>query len=158
MWDIEESPHATGSIFIKSHEHQRHLACDELGKLYTSDKYGESETWRLDPRLPLSLSGPQLAALGAAGTLGVALTVAMPFAVMGIVEAAGLTVTELTVAGAAAGVSAEALMGVGGGALLGVGLVGTSVALLHLKGDLSTEVNEESVTSSLRPISAWRNW
>jgi hypothetical protein len=125
MWDIEESPHAPGSIFIKSHEHQRHLACDDLGKLYTSDKYGESETWRLEPRLPLSLSGPQLASLGAAGTLGVALTVAMPFVVMGIVEAAGLTATELTVAGAAAGVSAETLFGVGGGALLGLGLVGT---------------------------------
>jgi hypothetical protein len=158
MWDIEESPHAPGSIFIESHEHQRHLACDEFGKLHMSDKYGESETWRLEPRLPLSLSGPQLLALGAAGTLGVALTVAMPFAVVGIVEAAGLTTTELTVAGGVAGVSAEVLLRVGGWALLGVGLVGTSAALLDVKVDLSTEVKEECVTNSLRPISAWRNW
>jgi hypothetical protein len=158
MWDIEESPHAPGSIFIKSHEHQQHFACDEHGQLYTSDKYGESETWTLEPRLPLSLSGPQLAALGAAGTFGVALAVAVPFALVGIVEAAGLTATEITVAGAAAGVSAEALLGMGGGALLGVGVVGTSAALLNLKGDLNTEVKEESVISSLRPISAWRNW
>jgi hypothetical protein len=61
-----------------------------------------------------------------ASVVGVVLTVTTPFAVLGAVEAIGWTATEL---GLVAGLSAEAVAGLGGGALLGVGVVGTTAAI-----------------------------
>jgi hypothetical protein len=146
---------------LVSRTHQRQLSCDDAGNLSTSDhRYGQWETWRLEPRLPGSLNGSQIAAMGLAGAVGVALTVAMPFAVGGIIEAAGLTATQLAV-----GVSAEALVAVGGGALLGAGVVGTTAVLVDQQTSTSNDqslstqqVMEENVTNSSRPISTWRTW
>jgi hypothetical protein len=59
--------------------------------------------------------------------------------------------------------SAEALIGVGGGALLGAGVLGTTAAVVkdEVEGrDLSptTEVKDDYLMGSQRPICAWRDW
>jgi hypothetical protein len=160
IWEMEESPY--GGIFLISKMHLRILAVGEDNKLCTSmDQYTELETWKLEPRLPLSLSGGKILALGAAGVVGVALTVAMPYAVLGAVEAVGMTATELALL---AGFTAEAVAGFSGGALLGAGVVGTTAALAKDQQETSDgmpaplEIKEDDLLSSLRPISAWRYW
>ena len=103
---MEESPH--GGVFLKSKAHQRILSVQKDTLCTTQDSFTEMETFRLEPRLPATISGPRIAALGAAGALGVALTIAMPYAIVGAMEAAGLAATELSIL---AGISAEALAG-----------------------------------------------
>ena len=151
LWEMEESPH--NGIFLKSKNHQRLLSYDG-DKLYTAEEqYTMTETWRLEPRLPPSISGSKIIALSAAGAVGLALTVAMPYAVLGAYEAAGL---------AAFGFSAEALAGFGGGALLGASVVGSTAAFVDDTNDSemspTAKNREEYLTNALRPISAWRTW
>jgi hypothetical protein len=159
-WEMEESPH-NGGIYLKSKAHQRLLSFDGQKLSTTEDQNTTTESWRLEPRLPPSISGAKLTALGAAGAVGLALTVVMPYAVLGVVQVAGLTATELSLA---AGFTAEALAGFGGGALLGATLVGTTATYVNdsknNNADLSptAEIKEDYLTGSLRPISAWRNW
>ena len=114
------------------------------------------------------------------------MTVATPFAVLGAVEAVGLTATELAV-----GFTAEAIAGFSGGALLGAGVVGSTAMSLSKQQQpnyyernnedvgiktnsggnqdmriddhrqlvsSTTDVNEDITSNSLRPLSAWRNW
>jgi hypothetical protein len=189
-WDIVESPHSCGgAVCFISHAHQRQLAADDHGHLSTSfhqgGQNGEWQSWRMEPCMPSSISGSQIAALTAAGTVGLALTLVMPFAVMGAIRVVGgVTATELV----GFGVTAEAVAGLSGGAgaLLGASVVGTTKAALtkqqqirynnndhddkngsssslnnnseHQLVSLSAELNEDTVSNSLRPISAWRNW
>jgi hypothetical protein len=158
LWEMEESPH--GGVYLKSKAHQRTLSVQNTNVLCTTrDSFTEAETFRLEPRLPATISGPRLAALGVAGVVGVALTIAMPYAILGIMEAAGVAATELSVL---AGISAEALAGAGGGALLGAGVVGTTAAVVKDSVDdrslsPSAEVKDDLIGVQ-RPISAWRNW
>lgn len=86
---------------------------------------------------------------------------AMPFAVLGAVEAAGAAVTELAVAG----LSAEALVGAGAGAMIGIGMVGTTAAIVpndmtrnskSMPGSVC--ISEDGAYAGQRPISAWRTW
>ena len=91
--------------------------------------------------------------------MGLAISVAMPFAVLGAIEAAGATITELAILG---GISAEALASVGAGAVIGAGMVGAT-ALVH--NDLKAQEEEimpisttTNVLAVQRPISAWRSW
>ena len=124
--------------------------------------------------------------MATAGAVGLALTVATPFAVLGAVEAVGLTATELAV-----GFTAEAIAGFSGGALLGAGVVGSTAMSLSKQQQpnyyernnedvgiktnsggnqdmriddhrqlvsSTTDVNEDITSNSLRPLSAWRNW
>ena len=170
MWDIQSF--SQGFVILVSSEHQQALCCDEHGILFTSDILRESDIsfWRLEPRMPLSLSGPQMASLGAAGAVGLALTAAMPFAVLGMAEFAGIAVTgvaatDLAVAGsevaAAAGFTSSAMIGFGSGALLGAGVIGkTAMSVIDTKKDeLTTDLKDEETSGSLyRPISNWRNW
>ena len=86
---MEESEH--GGVVFRSREHHRMLAvCD--GDLCTTgddDGIDKRHSWRLDPRLPHAISAGKVAVLSAVGIMGAALTVAMPFAVLGAVEAVG---------------------------------------------------------------------
>ena len=168
LWEMEVSNYGSGEMYLKSKATQRLLTLDhdEMTGKYkfklstVEDRFSLQETWRLDPRLPTSLSGPKLAALGAAGAVGVALTVTMPYATLGIVEAAGMTATRLAV-----GFTVEALAGFGGGALLGASIVGTTAAMVEKdckeqQQSLATETKADYFLSkgSNRPISSWRNW
>jgi hypothetical protein len=90
--------------------------------------------------------------------MGVAMTAAMPFAVLGVIEVAGAAATEL----ALVGLSAEALAGAGAGAMIGIGMVGTTAALLSSDSErtskhMSVLCFSEDFTPQ-RPISAWRTW
>eukprot|EP00539_Tryblionella_compressa_P021454 CAMPEP_0178888450 /NCGR_PEP_ID=MMETSP0747-20121128/17178_1 /TAXON_ID=913974 /ORGANISM="Nitzschia punctata, Strain CCMP561" /LENGTH=223 /DNA_ID=CAMNT_0020557761 /DNA_START=50 /DNA_END=721 /DNA_ORIENTATION=- len=163
LWEMEESP--DGGVLLRSREHRRYLAVSHSGDgtLCTTpeeEATGLEQSWRLDPRLPSTISAGKVAVLSAVGVMGVALTVAMPFAVLGAVEAVGATVTEL----AFLGLSAEALAGAGAGAMIGVGMVGTTAAFV---GDDPTKskpmpthasLTEDYVAGSHRPISGWRTW
>lgn len=160
-WELEES-HTPGSLYVRSKSHQRLLSYDGKTLSTTEDQYTENETWRLEPRLPAYINGAKIAAMGAAGALGVAVTVAMPFAVLGAVEAAGLTAEVLAV-----GFTAEAMAGLGGGALLGATVLGSTAQYVadqdskHQKDGMApatAEFKEDYMTSSFRPISAWRTW
>ena len=164
-------------VHIVSCTHQRKLACDEAGRLSTSYQgNAEWQSWRLEPCLPFSMSSKNIVAISTAGAVGLALTVAMPFAVVGAVEAVGLTATEI-----AAGFTAEAMVGLGGGALIGAGVVGKTAMSLNQDQRPAgggnghdrkasnehqppqyvspmLEANEGITSHSLRPLSAWRNW
>ena len=114
--------------------------------------------------LPPSLSGNKILAIGAAGAIGAAVTVAMPFAVLGAVEAAGVaaTTTELSLL-AASGLSAEVLTG---SALIGAGVAsGTTAAMAKDEQELPDgmpapiEITEDcQALRSKRPLCAWRCW
>ena len=99
--------------------------------------------------------------LSAVGVLGAVITVAMPFAVLGAVEAAGVAATQI-----ALGVSVEAVAGASAGAILGVGMIGTTAAVVdnsppQQRKTLSSNVllnNEDYISTSQRPISGWRTW
>jgi hypothetical protein len=93
--------------------------------------------------------------------MGVAITVAMPFAVLGVIEVAGAAATELAVVG----LSAEALAGAGAGAVIGIGMVGTTAALVsgdskriptHMPANVY--LSEDFMPIAQRPIAAWRTW
>jgi hypothetical protein len=116
--------------------------------------------WKLAIRnVPPMISGPKLAALGAAGVVGIAQMVAIPYAMLGVVEVAGLTATELTVI---AGLLPVA--GYGGRPLLGATVLGTTAALVDdgaKPSDMSlttAEAREDYSLSAQGPISAWRKW
>lgn len=159
IWEMQESPF--GGVFLKSKDHERTLAVQNETLCTTTESLTEAETFRLEPRLPSTMSGSKMAAMGAAGAVGLALTVAMPYAVIGVMEAAGLAATELSIL---AGISAEALIGAGGGALLGAGVVGTTAAVVKDEAENNAnlsptaDIHEDHITGVQRPISAWRNW
>lgn len=102
-------------------------------------------------------------ALAIVGAMGLAITIAMPFAVLGAIEAVGATVTELALLG---GVSVEALASVGVGVGVGVGMVSTAV--VRIPNDSNAKAEEVSATTSeftkeynfasQRPISGWKSW
>ena len=154
---MEASPH--GGIYLKSKAHQCTLSVQNEILCTTRESFNVAETFRLEPRLPATISGPRLAALGAAGALGVALTFAMPFAILGVMEAAGLAATELSIL---AGISVEALAGAGGGAVLGAGVIGTTAAVVKDSTDDRNLSSAAEISDDLigicRPISAWKRW
>ncbi|KAL3935918.1 MAG: hypothetical protein SGBAC_008664 [Bacillariaceae sp.] len=149
LWSIEQSGY--GGVYLKSKTYQRRLAVVEEGddsKLCTTrEEYSRHETWRLEPCLPFFLSPTKIAAMASAGVLGLALTIAMPYALLGIVEvgyaeAAGLAALRV---------------------LVGAGMVGTTgvcVADTDPSANMpsSPTANEDYQTASCRPISAWKNW
>mmetsp|Transcript_17481 Transcript_17481/g.48272 ORF Transcript_17481/g.48272 Transcript_17481/m.48272 type:complete len:605 (+) Transcript_17481:234-2048(+) len=161
IWEKKVSPH--GGVMFLSREHLRVLAVNEVtGTLFTTP--GDEETslchsWRLDPRLPRSVNGGKVI-----GVMGLAISIAMPFAVLGAMEAVGATITEL----ALLGTSVEALAAAAAGAAIGAGLVGTAAKLVsdaNPKEQSPSELSEAQVTGpweenipSQRPVSAWRSW
>ena len=145
IWEIEESQY--GGVCLKSKPHHMYLSV-EKGRLCSREEpVSEAESFRLEPSLPATISGPRLAALGVAGAVGLALTFAMPFAVLAVMEVA----------------ATEILIGAGGGALIGAGVLGTTAAVVkdevndrHLSR--TAEVKDDYLIGLQRPISAWRNW
>jgi hypothetical protein len=101
LWQMEQSP--LGGIYLKSKAYQRHLAFvkdedKDTSKLCTTDeKFTTQETWRLEPCLPFFLSATKIAAMASAGVLGVALAVAMPYALLGVVELGAVEVCCQTI-------------------------------------------------------------
>jgi len=91
LWDKHVQPH--GGVAFMSKEHLRYLAVSETGELLcTTDGNDETSmrhSWRMDPRLPRTISGGTGGYL--ANTLGLTIAATMPFAVLGAIEAeAGL--------------------------------------------------------------------
>merc|ERR1712203_907939 len=92
-----------GGVMFLSKDHLRYLAVNEDDdSLVTTN--GEEETnirhfWRMDPCLPSTISGGKIAALSVAAAVGLSVAVFMPFAVLGAIEAAGATITELALLG-----------------------------------------------------------
>ena len=175
IWEMEESPY--GGIFLKSKSNHRILSIRGGGTVeggdvtsylctISGDQHTEQETWVLEPRLPPSLSGNKILALSAAGIAGAALTVAMPFAVLGAVEAAGVAATEVSLLAAGGAFTAEAALATAGASLVVGGVaVGTTAAIAKDPQELSdgmpapVELKEDYLSlGSKRPISAWRHW
>jgi len=141
LWTIEESPH--GGVFIVSDEHRSVLSCDTGGKLMAvTDKSDLEETFRLEPCMPPSRSGPMIAGIVGGGLATAAFACAAPFMVTGVVAAMGFGEAGIAAGSVAAGMmSAEAAAaggGVAAGGLVaslqaigaaGLGFVGTSTAI-----------------------------
>uniref|UniRef100_A0A7S4AK01 Fascin domain-containing protein n=1 Tax=Pseudo-nitzschia australis TaxID=44445 RepID=A0A7S4AK01_9STRA len=151
LWEKQVSSH--GGVTFLSREHLRFLAVNPSdGSLYTTPGGEETNlrhSWRLDPRLPRSISGGKIA-----GAVGLAISLAMPFAVLGAIETAGAAVTEL----ALLGTSVEALAGAVAGAAIGAGVVGKAAAQKEKSpSELSNGQWEDNIAAQ-RPISAWKSW
>jgi hypothetical protein len=92
--------------------------------------------------------------------MGVAITVVMPFAVLGVIEVAGAAATDLAIVSS---LSAEALASAG--AMIGIGMVGTTAAFVSGDSKRTSKpmsvhecFSEDFTTVAQRPISAWRTW
>lgn len=161
IWEKKISPH--GGVMFLSREHLRFLAVNEVrGTIFTTPADEETtlcHSWRLDPRLPRSISGGKVV-----GAMGLVISIAMPFAVLGAVEAVGATITEM----ALLGTSGQAFAGAAAGAAIGAGVIGTTAAFVanqqpneqspsELSEMLADGPWEESIANR-RPISAWKYW
>jgi hypothetical protein len=87
-WEMEDSTH--GGIYLKSKAYQRYLSVtkdDNASKLCTiEEQYTANETWRLEPSLPFFLSTRKIATMAATGVLGIGVTVAFPYALLGVAD------------------------------------------------------------------------
>jgi hypothetical protein len=139
-WEIEEAP--DGGFLLVSSVQGRQLYCDTKGNLSASLE--DCQGWRFEPRMPGSISGPRLAALSGAGVAAAALVVAAPF-----------------LAVAWFGIGAEISAAMGGGALVGTVVVGTTAAVVGAKTSSRTNTVEEEqdvVPIPNRPLVGWRSW
>ncbi|KAL7464537.1 hypothetical protein ACHAXS_004875 [Conticribra weissflogii] len=127
LWKLEYSPH--GGIFIISREHGRYLSCDGKGLCTTTDEAGGWETWVLVPIMPPTINMHQITIYSSIGAATLALSVAMPFAIMSIIGGMRFTGGGITAGSIAAGMmSAEAIASGGGVA------AGGTVAVLQSIG------------------------
>jgi hypothetical protein len=161
LWDIIESPH--GGFFIMSTLHDAQLLFrDDIGVLMVDrDQYEAQSSWVLQPAgLPNTLSDGKKLALVGAGVGALALSVAVPFAVVGI---GGLLVEA---------VAAEAIIaGVGGGLLLGGAVIGSTAVFVPNKNWRhgfaqsfllrSNQNHDDPLLQDCtlnRPLCAWESW
>jgi hypothetical protein len=166
LWEVETTPNG-GYVFV-SQKYNRILSWSDSGekdgKLCTvkqaasdSSNYSDREIWRLDPCLPRAVSGGKIKTFAIGTAAAVATTVALPFAVAGVVGVLGAEVGllgELIVAGLT-----------GAEAIADIGVVGTTAALVFKEsGDTfsthSDHSEKEKSTSAWtkRPFCAWRSW
>jgi hypothetical protein len=116
--------------------------------------------WRLNPCLPRAISSSKIRTFAIGTTAAIATTIAMPFAVAGVV---GLIGTEM---GILANVVAATLTGAE--ALASVGVVGATAAMVFREtatGDSQTaaasvddEEKDEPNKYKMRPFCDWRAW
>lgn len=116
-WIIGSSPH--GGVFIRSAKHGGWLSFDTDGFPFISTVYASWETWRLEPIMPIKISGKQIWCLVGAGVVTITLSVAIPFAVMGVVGAMGFGVEGIAVGSMAAGMMSAEAIAAGGGVAAG---------------------------------------
>eukprot|EP00339_Tiarina_fusa_P013373 CAMPEP_0117010868 /NCGR_PEP_ID=MMETSP0472-20121206/9471_1 /TAXON_ID=693140 ORGANISM="Tiarina fusus, Strain LIS" /NCGR_SAMPLE_ID=MMETSP0472 /ASSEMBLY_ACC=CAM_ASM_000603 /LENGTH=692 /DNA_ID=CAMNT_0004713513 /DNA_START=114 /DNA_END=2192 /DNA_ORIENTATION=+ len=125
LWEIEVS--ATGGYIITSTNimHPGRLCYDVERSCWTvsSAKHEDCE-WSLHPKMPESISGPQLGVMVGAGVGALALTVAAPFAVAWGVAAIGFGAEGICAGSAAAAMMSAEAVASGGGIVAG-GLVAT---------------------------------
>jgi Interferon-induced 6-16 family len=138
-WTIKTSSHG-GIILTSQFNGSKNLGYDG-SEYYLCDHEGTWETWELRPILPQSTTKAQLL-VPIVTTIGaVALAVATPFAIMGVVGMLGFGASGITAGSAAAGMmSAEAIAAGGGIAAggvvatlqsigaVGLGIMGTTAA------------------------------
>jgi hypothetical protein len=126
LWDIEVS--ASGGYNIITSSASRHAGrlCydpDGSGWKIASENHDDWE-WDLRPKMPRTISGPQLGAMVGAGVGAVALTVAAPFAFTWGVAAIGFGAEGISAGTMAAGMMSWEAITSGGGVAAG-GLVAT---------------------------------
>ncbi|KAL3943356.1 MAG: hypothetical protein SGBAC_002559 [Bacillariaceae sp.] len=104
-----------------------YLACCSEGRFFIASDPGDKQpctSWTLEPRMPHTISGKQIGGLVGAGLVTLGLGIAMPFAIVGVVNAMGFTAGGIAAGSAAAGMmSAEAISL--GGAVAAGGTVAT---------------------------------
>lgn len=123
LWTIGSSPY--GGVYIHSVEHGGRLSCDADGHPYTTTDSGRWETWKLEPIMPITISGKQIFSLVGIGVTSITLAVATPFAVMGVVGAMGFGAEGIAAGSMAAGMMSAEAIASGGGVIAG----GTVAAL-----------------------------
>lgn len=121
-WMIGSSPH--DRVFIQSVEYGGRLSFDGNGHPCTAEISGDWATLSLEPIMPTTISSKQIWSLVGIGVTTITLSVAMPFAVMGVIGAMGFEAGGIAAGSMAAGMmSGEAL--VSGGAIAAGGTVAT---------------------------------
>eukprot|EP00980_Cylindrotheca_fusiformis_P014178 scaffold3720_cov141-Cylindrotheca_fusiformis.AAC.17 len=145
-WELEKSPDGEGYIVVSYLHGDRQLYCDESGKMSTSST--ECQAWRLNPRMPGSISKNQMAMAGfaAAATLLVASPLSLAF---GIAARAPLVAM-------ATGTEVLASYGVG------AAVVGTAAVMVadhrHRLGAKKSQQNQNPIHTVNRPLVAWKVW
>ncbi|KAL7534528.1 hypothetical protein ACHAWF_004858 [Thalassiosira exigua] len=183
LWEIYISPH--GGFFIQSVEHGRKLSCDDQGHLFTAETSGEEESWNLEPIMPWTISGRQIWTMVGVGVTIIVTSVAVPFAVVGIVGAVGFGAEGIVAGSMAAGMMSAEAIASGGGVIAGgtvatlqsigaagLGAAGASAAAGAgaVAGGLTSlgvaaasngsETNQDTVTieEPHAPLCSWRTW
>jgi len=186
-WQIEESPH--GGVVISGVGTDIQISCCNDGTVRSASNsfFGKSETWHLEPIMPSSTSGRNLAVM--AGTVAAAAIVA-PFAATAIVSALGFGYSGIAAGSVGAGMmSAEATAAAGGaiaaggavatlqsvgaaglgiagssaavgtGVVFGTGIVGGASALGSKKKTVGNSTSTTLRDDAERlPLSSWRWW
>lgn len=156
-WKMEARPN--GGCSFRSTRHNRYLSWAESGEndgtlCTTLEGDGERESWRFEPVMPRAVSGGKIKTFAIGTAAAVATTVAMPFAVAGVVGLIGAEVgilADIVIVGLT---SAEAIAS--------VGVVGTTAALVFkasgdsYDGSNHGESTDDAPTNSFskRPFAA----
>jgi Interferon-induced 6-16 family len=141
-WRLEESSKGLSIISVKLN---RRIRLDESGNLGTVPIGGDDEkgtSWSLEPRLPMTISWPQIGVLVGGGLATLGLAMAAPFAIMGVVTSMGFTSAGIVGGSTAAGMMSAEAIAAGGGVVaggtvatlqsigaVGLGVVGTTAAV-----------------------------
>ena len=137
-------------LAVLKHEAETQAGPGEL-KLLLTPSY-----WCLEPVMPRAVSSSKIRTFAAGTTLAVATTVAMPFAVAGVVGLIGTEMGLLANAVAVTLTSAEAIAS--------VGVVGATAAICFrqsmdtLSASLEDQAEEGAKKYSKRPFCDWRSW
>uniref|UniRef100_A0A7S2UJ14 Fascin domain-containing protein n=1 Tax=Attheya septentrionalis TaxID=420275 RepID=A0A7S2UJ14_9STRA len=162
LWRMEES--AKGGRFFHSVQYPRRLSWKDAGnkdgELCTvpiETECSQREMWRLQPCMPRAVSGKKIRTFAIGATTALATTIAMPFAVAGVIGLIGAEVgilADIVVVGLT---SVEAAAS--------IGIVGATAAIIFKEsGDTLSMAADESTQEksandfAKRPFCAWRSW
>ncbi|CAJ1959115.1 unnamed protein product [Cylindrotheca closterium] len=122
-----------------------YLACCSEGRFFIANELGDTPpctSWRLEPKMPSTLSGKQIGGLVGGGILTLGLGIAMPFAIVGAITGMGFTTGGIAAGSAAAGMMSAEAISLGGAVAaggtvatlqsigaVGLGMAGTAAAV-----------------------------
>ena len=164
-WIVEPTNSTAGNFTIRSLEHKKYLSSSDDGKLVVSESPAEHghrlslndnndpctvkasggwKTWILEPTMPNTISGKQICSYVGIGATTIGLSVAMPFAAMGIIGGMGFGASGIVAGSTAAGMMSAEAIAMGGGVA-----VGGTVASLQSIGavGLGTSLTAAAATS-----------
>jgi len=135
-WSIGSSAYC-GGVFIQSAEHGHRLSLNNNNDPCTVSANGGWKTWIIEPIMPNTISGKQICSYVGIGATTIGLSVAMPFAAMGVIGGMGFGAGGIVAGSTAAGMMSVEAIALGGGVAAGgtvatlqsIGAVGLGTSL-----------------------------